>query len=260
MTLDQVLLSGLLSAAIAGVIIALFRHRMHARWRRKDLLREFITRWGGEVGVPTEVDAVRFEEEHLRFGIDLRLPAEKEAYFAPAFKLAPKSVRQQHEEFIEARLAYIKGCHKLYEQIEQLCVERAGLQVGHWREERDWPKRVLLPNFVLTIYEQALGLKHNTVRLEDISYSIGPFSHSGRGFERKGLHLATTYNAYHGLALAQADDEATLQHVRSIHRQMMETDYSKRFAAEVERVSELRKKAEILAREVRDSLRKLEVS
>lgn len=95
MTLDQVLLTALVVATVAGVVITLFRHRTQATWRNRDLLRDFIRRWAGEIAVPTEVDAIRFEEEHLQSGIDLRLLVEKDAYFASAYKLAPGRIRRQ---------------------------------------------------------------------------------------------------------------------------------------------------------------------
>jgi hypothetical protein len=260
MTLDQVLLTALVVATVVGVIIALLRHRRQAGWRKRDLLREFIQRWAAQVGVPGEVDAVRFEEEHLRFGIDLRLAIEKDAHYVTALKLTPKRTRHLYEKFVEGRLAYIKTCHELYERIEQECAETTGLPIGHWREERSWPIRLLLPHFVMSIYQRVLGNKQDDIRLEDISYGIGPFSLTGQGFERKGLHLTVTYDAYNGLALAQADDEATLERIKSIHRQMMETHYCKRFIAEVDRIRDLRREAEILAHKVRDALRELEVS
>lgn len=260
MTLDQALLTALVVATIAGVVITLFRHQTQARWRESDLLRDFIRGWAGEVAAPTEVDAIRFEEDHQRFGTDLRLPVEKDSHFASAYKLAPKRVRQHYEEFIEARSAYIKTCYELYEKIWHDCTEKTGFPIGHWREEKEWPKGVLLPNFVMSIYEQVLGNKRGTFRLEDISYNIGAFSHSGQGFERKGLHLNTTYDAYNGLDLAQADDEATLERIKLIHRQMMETDYCKKFSTEVDRIRDLGKKAKTIGDEVRSGLRKLEIS
>lgn len=153
MTLDQALLSGLVVVTAVSVIIALLVHRTQAKWRQRDLLRELIGRWAEEVAVPTEVDAIGFDEKHLR------LPIEKDAAFTSAFKLAPKRIQGQYGEFIEASSAYIKTCHKLYEQIAQECTERMGFPLGRWGEEKDWPKRVLLPNFVLSIYEQVLGIK-----------------------------------------------------------------------------------------------------
>lgn len=259
MTLDQALLIGLITATTAGVVFALYRHRIHARWRRKDLLRDFISRWAAEIAVPTEADALRFAEDHLRFRLGLRLSVEKDAHFTLAFRLAPKGTQHQYEQFVEVRSDYIKNCHKLFQEIEKKCAERTGIKVSHWGEVKDWPEKVLLPNFVLTIYEQILGIKQGTFQLQDISYDIGAFSHSGQGFERKGLHLTTTYNAYDRLELAQAGDEVTLEHIKSIHRQMMEMDWHSQFNAEVERIREFQKKAEMLAHEVRDTLRKLEV-
>jgi len=260
LTLDQALLTALVVATIVGVVITLFRHRTQARWRERDLLRDFVRRWAGEIAVPTEVDAIRFEEERLRFGIDLRLPVEKDAHFASAYKLTPKRICHYYEEFIEARAAYIKTCYELYEKIEHDCTEKTGFPIGQWREEKGWPKRVLLPNFVMSIYEQVLGNKRGTFRLEDISYNIGSFSHSGQGFERKGWHLTTTYDAYNGLELAQADDEATLQRIKPIHRQLMEADHCKKFSTDVVRIRDLRKKAQTIGDEVRSGLRRLEIS
>jgi hypothetical protein len=210
--------------------------------------------------VPTEVDAIRFQEDHVQSGIDLRLLVEKDAYFASAYKLTPRRIRHRYEEFIEARSAYIKTCYELYKKIGLDCTEKTGLPIGHWGEQRQWPRRVLLPNFVMSVYEQVLGNKQGTFRLEDISYNIGLFSHSGQGFERKGLRLTATYDAYNGLELAQADDEGTLERIKPIHRQMMETDYCKKFSTEVFRIRDLRKKAETIGDDVRSGLRKLEIS
>jgi len=260
LTLDQALLTALVVATISGVVITLFRHRTQAKWRQRDLLRDFIRRWVGEIAVPTEVDAIQFEEKHLRRGIDLRLPVEKDAPFASAYKLAPKRVRHCYEEFIETRSAYIKSCYRLYEKIGHDCIEKTGFPIGQWGDERAWPERVLLPNFVTSIYEQVLGNKQGTFRLEDISYSIGAFSHSGQGFERKGLHLTTTYDAYYGLDLAQADDGTMLERIKPIHRQMMETDYCKKFSTDADWIRDLRKKAETIGDELRGGLRKLEIS
>lgn len=260
MTLDQALLTALVVATIAGVVITLSRHQVQAKWRQRDLLRDFIRRWAGEVAVPTEIDSVRFEEDRKRFGIDLRLPVEKDAHFASAYKLAPKKVRLHHGGFIKARSIYIKTCYELYEKIGHECIDRTGLPIGHWREERNWPNSVLLPNFVMSIYEQALGNKRGTFRLEDVSYNITPFSQSGQGYERKGLHLTTTYDAYNGLELAQANDKATLERINPIHRQMMELDYCEKFSADVDRIRDLGKKADTIGDEVRNGLRKLEIS
>lgn len=260
MTLDQALLTALVVATIAGVVITLFRHRARARWRQRDLLRDFIRRWAGEVSVPTEVDAVRFEEDHQRLGIDLRLSVEKDAHFVSAYKLAPKKVHGHHENFIKARSIYIKTCYGLYEKIGHECTDRTGLPIGYWREERNWPNSVLLPNFVMSIYEQVLDNKRGTFRLEDVSYNITPFSQSGQGYERKGLQLTTTYDAYNGLELAQANDEATLERIKPVHRQMMELDYCEKFSVDVKRMRELREKADTIGDKVRNGLRKLEMS
>lgn len=254
MTLDQWLLSGLVLATVIAVVISLLEYRTQARWRQRDLLKEFIGRWAGEVGIPLEVDALRFEERHLQ------LPIEEDPRFALAFKLAPKRLRCQYEEFIEDRSTYIKSCHKLYEQIEHECTERTGLPVGHWRDTKNWPEKVLVPDFVRTIYEQIIGTIQDAFQLEDISYNVGTFSHSGKGFLRKGFHLTVTYDGYNGLELAQADNEATLERIKSIHKQMMELDYCRKFVAEVDEIRGLQKKAETIARKVREYLRKLEVS
>jgi len=253
MTLDQALLTGLVVATVAGVIITLLVHRARTKWRQRDLLRDFIGTWAGQVGLPTEVDAIRFEE-------DSPLQAEQDAYFALAFKLTSKKLQRQYNEFMKARSTYIAACHKLYNQIEHECEDGTGLSVGAWRNTKNWPEKVLLPNFVLSIYEQVLGSKRNTFRLEDISYDIGRFSHSGQGFERKGLHLTTTYNAYSGLQLAQAGDETILKGVQATHRQMMEMDYCRKFTAQVEHIGYLRAEADTLACDVREALHRLQVS
>jgi len=250
MTLDQVLLTGLVLATVAGVVISVLHYRTQAKWRQKDLLREFISKWATEAAVPTEVDAIRFDEE------DLRLRAEKDSLFLLAFKLLPKRVQLQYGVYIEARSVYVKACHKLHEQVEAECVERTGLPVGRWGDERNWPEKILLPNFVLSIYEHVLGTKQDTFRPEDVLYNIGLFSHSGQGFERKGLHLTTSYGAYQGLELARADDKTALDSVKSIHRQMIEADYSQKFTVEVAQLQSLRKKAEMLADKVRADLQK----
>ena len=255
MTLDQSLLTGLVVATVAGVVIALLVHRTQVKWRQRDLLRDFIGTWAGQVGLPTEVDAVRFEE-------DLPLQVEQDACFPLAFKLVSKGLQRQYNEFIRARSAYIASCHALYDKIKNECEDRTRLPVGSWSNTRNWPEKVLLPNFVLTIYEQTLGTKQNTFRLEDISYKIGAFSHSGQGFERKGLHLTTTYDAYSGLELAEAGDEAiaVLEDIQATHRQMMEVDYCRKFAADVEHVGYLREEANTLANRVREALRRLQVA
>ena len=260
MTLDQVLLAALAVATIAGVVITLSRHQMQARWRQRDLLRDFIRQWAGEIAVPTESDAVRFEEDHKRFSTDLRLSVEKDTHFASAYKLAPKKVRAHHEDFIKARSIYIKMCHELYEKIGHECTDKTGLPIGNRREERNWPKSVLLHNFIMSIYELALGNKRDIFRLEDVSYKITPFSQSGKGYKRKGLHLTTTYDAYNGLELAQANDEGTLERIKPVHRQMMELDYCEKFSEDVKRIRDLRKKADTIGDEVRKGLRKLEIS
>lgn len=260
MTLDQALLAALVVATIAGVAITLFRHQVQARWRQRDLLRDFIRRWASEVVVPTTVDAVRFEEDHQRFGIDLGLLVEKDAHFDSAYKIAPKKVRVHHEAFIKARSIYIKTCYELHERISQECTDRTRLPIGHWRDERNWPKSVLLPNFVMSIYEQVLGDKRGIFQVEDVSYKTAPFSQSGQGYERKGLNLTTTYDAYNGLELVQADDEATLERIKPVHRQMMEQDYYKKFGEDVNRIRDLRKKADAIGDEVRNGLRRLEIS
>lgn len=256
MTLDQALLTGLVAATVAGLAITWLVYQTHKKWRQRDLLRDFIGTWAEQVAVPNEVDAVRFEDKGLR------LQVEQDAYFPLAFKLAPKGLQRQYEGFIRARSTYITACHELYDQIKHECADRTGLPVGTWRNTRNWQEGVVLPNFVLTIYEQVLGTKQNTFRLEDISYNIGAFSHSGQGFERKGLHLTTTYDAYSGLELAEAGGEAiaVLEGIQATHRQMMETDYRRKFAAEVEHIGCLREEANTLAGKVREALRRLQVS
>ena len=148
----------------------------------------------------------------------------------------------------------------MYEQIKRECADKTNLPVGIWKNTKDWPQNVLLPNFVLSIYEQVLGTIRNTFRLEDISYNIGPFSHSGQSFTRKGLSLTTTYDAHSGLELAQAGGEATLKQIQSIHRQMMEMDHCIKFTAEVERIGYLREEANTLADKVRETLRRFQFS
>jgi len=254
MTLDQSLLTGLVVATVAGAIIAWLVHRTQAKWRQTDLLRELISKWASQVNVPNEVSAIQYDEH------DLRLPIEKEAHFISAFKLSPKKVRRQWGEFIEARSTYIRACHRLYKQIGQECVERTGLPIGQRRDTKNWPARVLLTEFILPIYEQVFGTMQGTFRLEDISYDVRRFSHSGEGFARKGWELIVTYGNYSGLGLAQADDEAVLQRIKSTHREIMQTDYRRKFAAEVEHVRDLLSKAKALADRVRDDLCKLEVS
>ena len=254
MTLDQALLTGLVAATVVGLAITWLVHRTQAKWRQRDLLRESIGAWAEQVAIPTEVQAVRFERN------ELRLQVENDARFPLAFKLAPKGLQRQYEEFIKARSTYIKACHELYDRIEHECADRTGLPIGTWSNTKNWPERVLLPNFVLSIYEQVLGTKQNTFRLEDILYSIGSFSQSGQGYERKGLRLTTTYDAYNGLELAQAADEATLEGVRATHREMMEVDYCRKFAADVEHIGHLLEKANALANKVGEALRRLQVS
>jgi hypothetical protein len=255
-TLDQALLTGLVVATIVGLVITWLVHRTQAKWRQRDLLRDFFGAWAGQVVIPTERDALYIKDKGLR------LPVEREAHFPLAFKLAPRGLQHQYEEFIKARSAYITECHRLYDQIKHKCEDRTGLPVVSWGNSRDWPREVLLPNFVITIYEQALGTKQNTFRLEDISYNIGSFSQTGQGFERKGLHLKTTYDAYNGLELAEAGDEAkaVLERIQATHRQMMETDYRGKFAAEVERIGYLLKDASAIASKVSEALRRLQVS
>lgn len=255
MTLDQILLTLLVVATIAGAIVALYVHRAQARSRQRDLLRDFIKRLAAEIIVPTEVDAVRSNEE------DLRLRIEQDVHFSLAFKSIPTKVRRQYKEFIKAGSTYIKTCHKLYEEIRHESAERTGLPAGRRGETRDWPIKVLCPIFVFSVYERVMAAAQNTsFRSEDISYNIQPFRQSGRDYKREGLFLAATYGDYNGLELAQADDEATLIHLQSIHRQMMEISYGKKFITEVYQVHDLKRKAERLAQKVSEELRKLEVS
>lgn len=148
----------------------------------------------------------------------------------------------------------------MYEQIKRECADRTNLPVSVWENTKDWPPIVLLPNFVLSIYEQVLGTIRNTFRLEDISYKIGSFSHSGRSFTREGLSLTTTYDAYSGLELAQAGDEATLERVQGIHRKMFEIDYCRKFADDVVHIGYLREEAETIANNIRETLYRFEAS
>jgi len=254
-TLDQALLTGLVVATVAGVVIALLVHRTQAKWRQRDLLRDFIGTWAGQVGLPTEVDALRFEE-------DFPLQVEQDARFPLTFKLVSKGLQRQYKKFLRARSTYIAVCHALYDQIKGECEDRTGLPVVNWGNIRDWPKEVVLPNFVLSIYEQVLGTKQNTFRLEDISYDLRPFSRSAQGSMRKSLCLTTTYDAYNGLELADASDEAiaTLESIRATHRQMMEMDYCRKFTMQVEHIGYLRAEADTLACNVREALRRLQVS
>lgn len=263
MTLDQSLLAGLFAATVAGVVIALLVHRTQVKWRRRDQLRDFIGTWAGQVALPTEVDAVRFEDKGLRLAV------EQDARFRLAFKLVSKGLQREYKEFIRARSTYIAACHELYDEIKHECRDRTGLSVATWGNTKNWPEKVLLPNFVLSIYEQVLGSKRNTFRLEDISYDIGLFSYSGQGFERKGRHLTTTYDAYSGLELAQTSDEgiaileeaiAMLEDIRATHRQMMEMDYCRKFTSQVEHIGYLRGQADTLAHNVREALHRLQVS
>lgn len=254
MTLDQALLTGLVAATVVGLAITWLVHRTQAKWRQRDLLKQFIGSWAEQVAVPTEVDAVRFEDESQ--GLEI----EKDPRFPLAFKLVPKGLQHQYKKFIEARSTYITACHALYDKINNECEDRTGLPVGSWSNTRNWPQEVLLPNFILTIYEQALGAKQNTFRLEDISYNIGKFNQSGQGYQRKGLSLNTTYNAYSGLELAQADDEATLGRVQGIHRKMFEIDYCGKFADDVEHIGYLREEAETIAKNIREALYRLQVA
>ena len=254
MTLDQTLLTGLVVATVAGVIITLLVHRTQAKWRQRDLLGDFIVTWAEQVATPAERDAVYLE------GKGLRLPVEQDAYFSLALKIVPKGLRRQYGKFIRARSAYIVACHELYDQIKRDCADITGLPVGTWSNTKNWPDRVLLPNFMLSIYELVLGSKRSTFRLEDISYEIKPFTHSGQDLTRKGLCLTTTYDAYSGLELAQAGDDATLKSMQSAHRQMMEMDYGKKFTAEVEHIGHLRAEADSIACRVCEALRKLPVS
>jgi hypothetical protein len=119
---------------------------------------------------------------------------------------------------------------------------------------------VILPTFVLSIYEQVLNVKKNALRSEDASYNVSPFSQTGRGFERKGLRLAVTYGGYGGPELAQAGDEETLEKVKAAHKQMMEDDYCKKFAADVEHIGSLREEASTIASKVSEALRRLQFS
>jgi len=255
MTLDQILLTLLVVATIAGAIVALYVYRAQARSRHRDLLRDFIKRWAAEIIVPTEIDAVRSNEE------DLRLRIEQDVHFPLAFKSVPTKVRRQYKEFIKAGSTYIKTCHKLYEEIRHESAERTGLPAGRWGESGNWPIKVLCPIFVFSSYERVMAAAQNTsFRSEDISYNIQPFRQSGRGYTREGLFLAATYGDYNGRELAQADDEATLIHLQSIHRQMMDIDYCKKFVMEIREIGDLKTKAEIQAKKVREELYRLEVS
>lgn len=101
MTLDQALLTGLVTATVVGLAITWLVHRTQAKWRQRDLLRRFIGSWAEEVVVPSEVDAVRFDDE----GQGLKI--EKDPRFPLAFKLVPKRLQRQYRKFIRARSTYI---------------------------------------------------------------------------------------------------------------------------------------------------------
>ena len=85
------------------------------------------------MGVPAEIDTVRFGEEHLLFQTDLELLIHKDPHFALAlaFKLVPKAVPRLYEAFTESRSSYIKACHRLHEQIGHECTETAACPIGH---------------------------------------------------------------------------------------------------------------------------------
>jgi hypothetical protein len=254
MTLDQILLTGLVAATVASLVIAWLVHRTRAKWRQRDLLREFIGAWSGQVVIPTERDALFPKDESLR------LPVEQEAHFPLAFKLAPKGLQHEYEEFIKARSTYIITCQNLYNQIKRECADKTGIPVTDWGDARNWPENVLLPNFVLSIYEKVLGIEKNAFGSLGISYDIGQFSETGQGFERKGLRLTIMYGDFDGPELAQASDEATLKKVSVVHRQMMEADYCGKFTPDVEHVGSLREEASAIASKVSEALRRLQFS
>ena len=256
MTLDQSLLAGLVIVTLTGVVIALLSHRTRAKWRKLDLLRDFIERWVREVTVPTEVDAIRL-------GSYFRPRVENDERFALSFKLVPKSVRRQYEQFIMATSAYIESCCRLYEQVEQECVERTGLRAMRWNMDiREWPERILEPSFVQSIYEQVWNtIRGKAVMLEDISYNIKHWTTSGKDYRREGLYLfATIKEPYHELELAQAGDQTVLESAQYAHRDMMRREYGEKFAEEVSRIKNLGKNAENLTSDFRKSISRLEVS
>lgn len=256
MTLDQSLLAGLVTVTLAGVVIALLVHRTRAKWRKLDLLSDFIETWVREVTVPTEVDAIRL-------GGHFRPRVENDERFALAFKLVPKSVRRQYEQFIRATSAYIESCCRLYEHVEQECVERTGLSAMRWNMEvREWPERILEPLFVQSIYEQVWNtVRAKAVMVEDISYNIKQWTTSGKGYRREGLYLfATIKEPYHDLELAQADDQTVLESAQNAHRDMMGKEWGEKFAEEVSRINDFAKNAENFTRDFRKNMIKLEVS
>lgn len=254
MTLDQALLIGLVSATVAGLVITWLVHRTRAKWRQRDLLREFIGKWAEQVTVPTEVEAVRLEFS------ERRLPLEHDGRFPLAFKVASRKLQNKYEKFIKLRSTFITTCHDLFNHIKQECADKTGIPVTDWGDSRNWPESVLLPTFVLSIYEQVININRKAFSLEDASYNIASFSQTGQGFERKGLRLTVTYGDGGGPELAQAGDKETLENVRVVHRHMMEEDYCQKFAADVEHICYLRQEAVTMAGKVGEALLRLQVS
>ena len=128
--------------------------------------------------------------------------------------------------------------------------------------DKDWPEDVLTPNFVLSIYKEVIAREQSCLTDTDMSYKIGSFSLSGKGYERNGFHLALTCDVldFSSLEIAQASEEALLEQLRPIHRGMMSAEYKRKFEEKVNEICSLKDRAESLAEEVRSGFRRLETS
>lgn len=224
---------------------------MGAFYASTHILREFIGRWVGQVIVPTPWDAVRSGEARSRTAVD------NEAQFSLAFKLASQSLRHRYQEFLGARSLYIEACEKLYQTIAYQCETTTGIPVGCWENIRNWPTRVLTPNFVLSVMERILGTDEGGPQPDSISYDLGSFTYGAEGFTRTGRHLSVSYDGRQRLELAQADDDSALDSLKRVHSEMIEPGYRRKFEREVVEIARLRGNADGLASTVREGLLRL---
>jgi hypothetical protein len=231
--------------------VAVLANARQAKWRQLDLLREFISRWVGQVIVPTPWDAVRSGEARSRTAV------ENDAQFSLAFKLAPRSLRRRYQEFVQARSLYIEACEKLYQTIAFECETTTGIPVGCRGNIRNWPAKVLTPNFVLSVMERILGTNEGGPQPDSISYDLGSFTYGAEGFTRTGRHLSASYDSRERLELAQADDDSALDSLKRVHSEMMEPGYRRKFELEVVGIARLRENAADLGSTVREGLLRL---
>jgi hypothetical protein len=246
---------------VASVVIATLNYWRQSDWRKRGFVRDFLGNWASELTVPNPVVVYQ-----ARYDEDWRPWAEHHAEFRVTEKFVSGKVRRRYKKFLRVMSTYITACHQSYEKISEECVRTTRLPLASDGDERAWPARVITPRFVQSIFEQVFKQGPDAFPPKEIEYKIGSFSSTGQGYSRTGIWLYARYGSFSG-DLAQITDgqvpederSAKLEHLKTIHQQMMMPGHVGRFAMDAGQVRSLEKQARALAGEVAASLRRLQL-